>query len=352
MVRRMKGKLINKPRHHPWPPPKIRLARYLLPLIIIGLAVHLLLPQITSLENSINVVYSMSLWLVSLAMIAQVCSYLGSGYLLKVIVDLGQPRLSIVRGAMITLAAASIGLVAGGWVGAAAATYRWVEKSEDTSEEAALAGVLPLLFNNAVLVIVTIIGLVYLLINHHLSRAQVIDYSVFLFIIGLGIVVVIYGGQHQGIVERLVSGIVTRLMQLLRRTYDPAMVREPIDNIFVGLEQLRERGWIRPALGSIMNIGFDMLTLYFIFIAVGYAVHPSVLMSGYGLAFLLGKVTFLFPGGVGVIESGMVAIYTNLGIPGSISVVVILSYRLFSFWIPSLLGFAVTGYLQRTSAHF
>lgn len=85
----MNRKPIHKTRHHPWPPPKIRLARYLLPLMILGLAVHLLLPQIASLKDSTHVIRSMSLWLVILAVIAQGCSYLGSGYLLKAIVDLG-----------------------------------------------------------------------------------------------------------------------------------------------------------------------------------------------------------------------------------------------------------------------
>ena len=344
----MPGKTIHKTPHHPWPPPKIQLARYLPLLIIIGLAVHLLLPQITSLENSFNVIRSMSLWLVSLAVIAQVCSYLGSGYLLKVIVDLGKSRLSVIRGALITLAAASIGLVAGGWVGAAASTYRWVEKSEDTSEEAALAGVLPLLFNNALLVIITVIGLVYLLINHHLSPVQVVGYSLFLSVLGIGILVVIHAIQHQEMVEPLVLRIVNSLMHLIRRPNNPSHVRDALENIYSSLALLRKSGWVRPALGSTMNICFDMLTLYFLFIASGYKADLGVLMAGYGLAFLLGKVAFLFPGGVGVIESGMTAIYTNLGIPGPISVVVVLSYRLFSFWIPSLLGFAITGYLQRT----
>ena len=120
-----------------------------------------------------------------------------------------------------------------------------------------------------------------------------------------------------------------------------------MENIYVGLALLRKKGWISPVLGSGMNIGFDMLTLYFLFIAAGYAINPGVLLAGYGLAFLLGKVAFLFPGGVGVIESGMTAVYVSLGIPNSISVVVILGYRLFSFWLPSLLGFTVAGYLQR-----
>jgi glycosyltransferase 2 family protein len=345
--RRMTGKTINKPLHHGLPPPKIRLARYLLPLIILGLAVHLLLPQIASLEDSISVVRSMSLWLVGLAVIAQVCSYLGSGYLLKVIVGLGQSRLSIGRGVLITLAATSIGLVAGGWVGAAAATYRWVEKREDTSQEAVLAGILPPLFNNILLVIVTFIGLVYLLIDYHLLCAQVIGYSLFLALVGLSMLVIVYGMQHQTTTETLVLRTVDRLMHLLRRAYDPASIRNAMENIYIGLAVLRNRGWIRPALGSGMNIGFDMLTLYFLFIAAGHTVNPGVLVAGYGLAFLLGKIAFLFPGGVGVIESGMTAVYSSLGTPNSISVVVILGYRLFSFWLPSLLGFAVAGYLQR-----
>ncbi len=349
-VNNRKEGTIDKPRHHPWPRPKVRWARYLLPLIIIGLAIHLLLPQIVSFENSINVIRSMSWWLVSLTVVAQVCSYLGSGYLLKVIVDLGKSRLSVFRGALITMAAASIGLVAGGWVSGAAATYRWVEKSEDTSEEAALAGVLPLFFNNALLTIVTVIGLVYLLINHRLSTGQMIGYSLFLFALGVGIGTVLYGIGHQPTVERLVSGIFGRLMHLVRRPYNAIQTHHTIDNIYIGLGLLRKSGWVRPVLGSGMNIGLDMLTLYLLFIAAGYAINPGVLMAGYGLAYILGKVAFLFPGGIGVVESGMTAIYTNLGIPGPVSVVVVLSYRLFSFWIPSLLGFAVVGYLQRRPA--
>jgi uncharacterized protein (TIRG00374 family) len=346
MTRSMIRKTSNKTHHHLWPPPKIRLARYLLPLIILGLAVHLLLPQITSLEDSINVIHSMSLWLVSLAILAQVCSYFGSGYLLKVIVDLGQSRLSIVRGVLITLAAASIGLVAGGWVSAAAATYRWVEKSEDTSEEAVLAGVLPPLFNNILLVIVTIVGLVYLLIDYHLLRAQVISYSLFLALVGISLLVMVYSMEHRTTIEPFILSMVGRLMHLFRRQYDPTPIRIAIENIYIGLGLLRKSGWIRPTLGSGMNIGFDMLTLYLLFIAAGHTINPGVLVAGYGLAFLLGKVAFLFPGGVGVIESGMTAVYTSLGIPNSTSVVVILGYRLFSFWLPSLLGFAVAGYLQ------
>ena len=104
----------------------VRVRRYLFQLLILGLAVHLLLPQLSTLQHMGQVIRGMALWAVGLAAAAQVASYVGSGYLLKSIVSLVGQRLSIARGMVITLAAFSISLVAGGVVGTVAATYRWV----------------------------------------------------------------------------------------------------------------------------------------------------------------------------------------------------------------------------------
>ena len=60
-------------------------------------------------------------------------------------------------------------------------------------------------------------------------------------------------------------------------------------------------------------------------------------------------LAFMFPGGVGVIEGSMAEMYDSLQVPNGVSVVVILGYRLLSFWLPSLLGFAAAAYLSRKS---
>jgi glycosyltransferase 2 family protein len=109
---------------------------------------------------------------------------------------------------------------------------------------------------------------------------------------------------------------------------------------------LRKGNWERPMLGAIANLAFDMLTVYFLFIAAGHYVSVGILFAGYGLPFILGRLAFMLPGGVGVIEAGMVAIYDSLKVPDAVSVVVILGYRLFSFWLPTLLGFAAAAYLS------
>jgi uncharacterized membrane protein YbhN (UPF0104 family) len=63
------------------PRPAGRWLRNLLTLLL-GLAVHLILPQIATLEHSLQVIQSMTWWAVALAAGAQVLSYLGSGVLL------------------------------------------------------------------------------------------------------------------------------------------------------------------------------------------------------------------------------------------------------------------------------
>ena len=104
-------------------------------------------------------------------------------------------------------------------------------------------------------------------------------------------------------------------------------------------------------LGATGSILFDILTLYFMFVAAGHNVSPTILFAGYGLPLLLGKMAFLLPGGVGVVEGSMVALYTSLKVPNAISVVVILGYRMISFWLPTLLGFLAAAYLSQKTPH-
>ena len=57
------------------------------------------------------------------------------------------------------------------------------------------------------------------------------------------------------------------------------------------------------------------------------------------------KLTVIL-GGVGVVETTMAALYGALGIPAPIAVVVVLVYRLISFWLPTLAGVALVLYFE------
>jgi len=328
------------------PPPLIlKAGRYLTTLILMGLAVHLILPQLASFEASLQVIRMMVLWALILAALAQIISYLGSGYLIHSVVAMVDQSISVLKGVIITLAASSIGMLAGGTFGNAAATYRWVRKLGISAEGSGLAGTLPTIFNNAVLMILAIAGMLHLLLAHELSSVQFFTFLLILTLLSLGVLVIGWGKGHGAGFTSMIVRIAAYFARIRHKSYTPALTEASVSRIFAALEMLGNGGWRRPLLGAVISTGFDMLTLYFFFIAAGYPIGLDILLVGYGLPLLFGKMAFLLPGGIGVVESTMAAIYTGIGVPGPITVVVVLGYRMFSFWIPTLIGFPIAFYL-------
>ena len=325
----------------------LRAGRYIPTLVFLGLAVNLILPQLASVEESLYIIKTMVLWAVLLAALAQIIRYMGSGYLLHSIVASVNQKLSVPRGVLITLAAASIGLLAGGPHGNGAATYRWVRKLGVSAEGSGLAGTLPTIFNNTLLVILGVAGMIQLLAAQELSSAQFFVFLLTLIGMALSLAAVSWGKHNR---EGFTSAAVRKaafFSRAIHRQHTPAATENAVHRMFATLEILEKGGWKRPVLGSVLIAGFDMLTLYFFFIAAGNQVSPGILLVGYGLPLLFGRLAFVLPGGVGIVESTMAVLYTGLGVPGPIAVVVILSYRIFSFWIPTFIGFPLAAYLQR-----
>jgi glycosyltransferase 2 family protein len=191
-----------------------------------------------------------------------------------------------------------------------------------------------------------LIGTAYLILVHDLSKAQLIEFNIILLVLGLMTVMIIIALRFPETATHYVVWLASRWAAFRRKTFTPENTISTVREFVAAWNSLRKGKWLYPMLGAIANIGFDMLTLYLMFIAAGLNVNPGVLFAGYGLPLILGKVAFLFPGGVGVIEGSMVALYDSLNVPDAVSVVVILGYRLFSFWTPTILGFLAASYLS------
>jgi len=323
--------------------------RYLFPVIILGLAVHLILPQFTNLQHSYQVIRGLLWWALGLAVLAQAASYLGSGYLLKSLVRLSNSDLSVLSATMITLAGASLGMVAGGVVGSSAALYHWMSKRKVSPEATTLSGTVPAIFNDLVLAAFSLVGLIHLLLVHQLTRLQGISYMTILVVLSGLIILVWWGLRRRLKLISLVNKIGQGWAKLRQREYQEQKTETFLNGLFNAADLLFADGWRQPLLGAFLGVVFDMLTLYFVFLAVGHQIPLGVLLTGYGLPLLLGKMAFVVPGGIGVIESTMTALYTSLGVPNAEAVVVVLSYRILSFWLPLLVGFPLILVLQRKS---
>ncbi len=90
---------------------------------------------------------------------------------------------------------------------------------------------------------------------------------------------------------------------------------------------------------------FDMSALFLLFLAAGIKITLGMLLSGYALPLLLGKIAFILPGGVGVVETSMIAIFSGMGVPPATAVIVVLVFRLLTFWIPTIAGFPIAAFL-------
>jgi glycosyltransferase 2 family protein len=319
-------------------------------LVVFGVALYLILPQITALEDSWQVLTSMALWAVGLAMIAQVSSYLGSGYMLQSILAIAHQKLSLWLNTLIVLGSTSIGMVAGGTIGTTAAIYRWTSGSQGSMEGATLASIFLPQFNTFMLVLASIFGLVHLIFVHSLTQAQLIGFGATLLILGLIIGSAAFVVHFREQATKAIIGLSGRIACLERKSFDPNATRQEAENLFGAWDELWKGAWHRPMAGAFLNVAFDMLTLYFLFVGAGEKVSLGVLLAGYGLPLLLGKVAFILPGGVGVVETSMAVLYNGWGVPPAKTGAVVLGYRLISFWIPSLLGFAAAAYLSRDSS--
>lgn len=323
-----------------------KLSRLLPWFLLLGLALYFFLPLVASLENSVRVLRSMVFWLVALALVAEAFSYVGNGLMLKTFVALGNQKLPLLRGALISLASYSIGLVAGGMVASVPATYRWLNQHGSQREWAAIAGILPSTLITLVLAVISVFGMVQLFISQELTSLQIAGFAVSMLpTLGLAVVLIL-GSAYRSKVGALVEWIGSRWAKLRKKEFNPAHSRQTLADFYFAWEMLKGGRWQKPLLGAVIYCGLDIAALYFIFLAAGYPVHISILLTGYGLPLLFGRAAFFLPGGVGVIESTMAALYTTLGVPSAESVVVVLAYRVVSFWLPSLAGFPAMMLLQ------
>ena len=329
------------------PQSKKKTWRVLIVLVLLGLAVNLMLPMMMDIRQAFEVIREMTWWLIALAVLAEGLAYLGYGYCLRALLDLNNHRLSIFDGAMISMASFSLGLVAGGWIGSAAATFRFVNKNGASKSSSTIAGILPSMLVNAAIILVSVVGIAFLAFTDRITQGQLRQYGFFLLILiiftyGYLLALVFPTGTY-----KLVNWALWTWARWRKKPYDPAKTKQIVNTMLKAWKSLRKGKWVRPLLGAFAYIFFNMACLYLVFLAAGYQVHLGVLFAGYGIPFLIAKIAFIVPGGVGVIEATMAALFSSLGVPKEISFVAVMGFRLISFWLITFVGLALSPFLNR-----
>lgn len=330
------------------PPTKKKIWRFVIILIVLGLAVNLLLPQISNFTEAWSVVKTMTWWAVGLAALSIIFSYLSYGYCIHAIVASRKQQLSVPKSTLIVMSATSVGLVAGGWVTLAGSIFSSVKRETEDNGTATITGLLPSMLLNMSIALIAVVGLVYLGIIGQLTNGQLVQYLIFLFLLmffTFGSLLVLVFPKFT---YKVINWALWHWNKWRKKPYDPQQTRDMLNNVIFSWKEMGRGNWKKPLLGAFGYTLFDLMAMYLVFVASGYNIKFGVLFASYGLPYLLAKIAFIFPGGIGVVEASMAAIQTSLGVPSEISVVVILVYRLLGFWLPLLFGFAAMGYLNHS----
>jgi uncharacterized protein (TIRG00374 family) len=322
------------------------LTSFLLLAAVFGIVAVVILPKVADLGRALEVVRSFSLWAVFIAIVCQVGSYGGIGYVTRSLVRLFSTRVSLLRCMLIALASYSLSLVWGGQVAYTSLTYRWLRNQGVDNEAALLTGLIPALLNLFTITLLSVFAIVFLLANGELSAVLAGVFGLALVLIVMSLSAIWWGVRHPQQIGHLADLVNRGWARFRRRAYHQASTEIMLERVKVAWTLLLRGGWKGPFVGDVINVGFDILTVFFLFVAAHHALSPVVLLAGYGLPALVGKLSIV-PGGVGLVEGSMAAVYHLLGVPSSVAVAVVFAYRAVEFWLPVASGFPIAVYLSR-----
>jgi uncharacterized protein (TIRG00374 family) len=90
------------------------------------------------------------------------------------------------------------------------------------------------------------------------------------------------------------------------------------------------------ALALVLHV-VNLAGLYVLFLAFQQSVRLGTLVAGFGMGIVFFVISIFQ--GAGVVEGIMTLVFTSAGIPKAKAIVIALTYRGLSFWLPLLLGF-------------
>lgn len=322
----------------------------------IGLALHLILPQIPGIERSFGLIFGASPVLMLAALFSEAASeacyagvlgrtagaVAGSGPSLRARRRRGIGPWFAFRLTVTGYGAAHV--LPGGGAAASAVAYGGLRGRGLDRARIALSLAVVAVLTYGALGLLFAASLLYLLVDGDLGRAAAAATVLGLAIVAGAFLCGYAAYRNPRGVRRLlrraadgISSVVARVQPggwPGARTTADALVTRVKDALRATGEQLSRRP-SEVARLSLLALGywiFDALCLILVFAALGVKADPVSLLVAYGVATMAGSLP-LTPGGIGVFEATMLATLALLG-EGSDAAVAVLGYRLFNFWLP------------------
>lgn len=324
-------------------------------LAVLGAAVLILLVARADLDQLLHVAQSISPALLALPALATLGSYLTMAWSYQGIARVAGYRLPFAEMCNITLVAntANYLLATGGLSGFALRMYLFARRGIPAGS-AVLISLVQTLLTNLVLLLFVMWGFALLLLSHNLVGRDLAAATVLLVVFGVVVVATCIAlVRRKWRRSLLFAGM--RLVDRALRRFAPH--RRPTrsklirfqHNLNVGLDFLLQRPqeMLAPTFYIVLDWVFTLLVLYTSFLAIGVPVAMSHVVAGFAIGMFF-SIASLVPGGLGILEGSMAAVFVTLGVQFEQAVVAILIYRAAYYGLPIVASLLVAPRMLRT----
>jgi glycosyltransferase 2 family protein len=207
-----------------------------------------------------------------------------------------------------------------------------------------VAASLFLLLDQAAFLSMLALGIIVLIRRNDLDPAA-ITASLLLFGFAILYAFVLYLGYRSeeklgNLLAKMTRGINRMVRFFRKRDYlSEARAHEFAHEVYEGFSGLTEKpsSLIRPVLWGILNKILLMLILACAFLSFEVPFSTGTIVAGFSLAYLF-LIVSPTPSGIGIVEGLMPLALSSLGVNWSQAIVITITYRTVTFWVPFGVG--------------
>jgi hypothetical protein len=213
-----------------------------------------------------------------------------------------------------------------------------------SSQTAVVVSLAQTFLTNLTLLGFVIVGFVYVFASHTLQGSALVATTVLLILAVVSAAIAALLLLHPRLRRRMLFWLSQTAYWVLHRVMrHRAPARTHIwryqFNLNRGISFLlsRKRAMAAPLFYIIADWILTIMILYTSFLTVRYWIDPAEVIVGFAVGFVLSFAS-LIPGGLGVMEGSMAAIFASLGVPFETAVVAVLLFRVAYYLLPLLIS--------------
>jgi undecaprenyl-diphosphatase len=297
-------------------------------IVAAAVAFYVLLPQLTNVQRSANAAAEADWWLLLAAALASAATYPAAALALLGSVPQPVPYVPALR---MQVASSFAGRIAPASTGSLAVGVRFLQRAGVDATVAATSMGLNTLAGVAIH-LALLAGFVAWTGASGVGGFSLPDASVVLLVVAVALAV---------------SGLVVGVVPSLRRRIVPPLLAEARKAAGSLADVVTDPWRVLALLGGSagVTLGYILALVATVAAFGGGLTFPQV-GAAYLVAAALGSVAPT-PGGLGAFEAALVAALTGYGMPNGRAVAAVLTFRLFTFWLPILPGWVLFNQMQR-----